>query len=82
MKKRGTDGVMTARNKARAIIKKSGAVSEEVCNLVRRVICGDEGLSVGTLFTEAEAEQIVQVCELFCPLPTQVQAEHKVGEKR
>ena len=34
MQKRGVNGVMTARNKARAILQKTGEVNEEVCELV------------------------------------------------
>ncbi|MGQ9628402.1 MAG: hypothetical protein ACUVV0_16050 [Anaerolineae bacterium] len=71
MKSRGVDGVMTARNKARAIMQKEGKVTEEVCELVRRVVCGDEGPSVKDLFPEEEAEEIIEKCELVCPLPGQ-----------
>lgn len=68
---RGADSVMVKRNLALAKLARLAEAdlpTEEVCELVRQVICGDEGPTVHDVFPPAQAEKIVQACKLVCAL--------------
>ncbi len=70
-KARGADGVMIKRNLALARLARLAEAdlpTEEGCELVRQVICGDEGPTVYDVFPPAQAEKIVQACRLVCAL--------------
>lgn len=70
-KQRGVDGVMVKRNRALALLtqlKETDVPTEEVCELVRQVICGDEGPTVHDVFPPEQADKIVRGCQLVCAL--------------
>lgn len=69
MRRRGTEGVMLARNRVLAELERSHEVSAEVCALANWVICGDEGLSLDALFPPEAAGRLTAACTLACPLP-------------
>lgn len=68
MKTRGTDGIMLARNRIRRLLRERGEADALACELTRKITCCDEGLTVRELFKADEAEQIIQKCELTCPV--------------
>lgn len=70
-KQRGANSVMVKRNKALAMLAQLGEhdmPTEEVCELVRQVICGDEGPTVHDVFPPQQADKIVRACHLVCSL--------------
>ncbi|MBU0494058.1 MAG: hypothetical protein KKA73_22605 [Chloroflexi bacterium] len=70
-RQRGADGVMVKRNLALTKLSEladTDLPTEEVCELVRQVICGDEGPTVYDVFPPEQAQKIVQACKLVCAL--------------
>jgi len=71
---RGADGVMVKRNLALsklAQLTETDMPTEEVCELVRQVICGDEGPTVHDVFPPEQADKIVKACMLVCALESE-----------
>ncbi len=68
MRKRGTDGIMLARNRIRRLLRERGKPDALACELARQITCCDEGLTIPQLFQPDEAKQIIQHCELTCPV--------------
>jgi len=69
MYRRGTDGVMLARNRVLAEIERLGEVTPELCELANWVLCGDEGPEVDAIFPPEAAAKLTRTCTLVCPLP-------------
>lgn len=70
-KQRSANSVMVKRNKVLAMLaqlEEHDAPTEEVCELVRQVICGDEGPTVHDVFPPRQADKIMQACQLVCSL--------------
>lgn len=66
---RGTDGVMSARNRILAELERRDEVTPELCALVNWVLCGDEGLPAAALFPPDAADRLATSCTLACHLP-------------
>lgn len=69
MDRRGTDGLMLARNRVLAELERCGEVTPELCDLINWIICGDEGLPVGAIFPAEVADRLAAACTLVCRLP-------------
>ncbi len=69
MRTRGTDGLMLARNRVLAEVRRHGGVTPEICDLTNWIICGDEGLTVDALFPPEVAAELTGACTLVCHLP-------------
>ena len=77
-RQRGAEEVMMKRNQALDMLshlKDTDMPTEEVCELVRQVICGDEGPTVYDVFPPEQAEKIVRACKLVCALESEDQAQ-------